>query len=58
MDKLMKFIDEHADEYVKYLVELVKIDTHDIEHGIGGGRERGTAVYEAAVFLHGSFSYR
>ena len=39
MDKLMKFIDAHADEYVKHLVELVKIDTHDIEHGIGGGRE-------------------
>ena len=50
MDKLMKFIDAHADEYVKYLVELVKIDTHDIEHGIGGGREKEGQLYMKQLF--------
>ena len=37
MTDLMQSIEAHRDEYVAHLVRLVQCDTHDIDHGIGGG---------------------
>ena len=39
MKKLKNVLNEHKEEYIKYLSELVSIDTQDLGHGIDGGRE-------------------
>ncbi|MDR1137471.1 MAG: ArgE/DapE family deacylase [Synergistaceae bacterium] len=42
---LHRTITEHADEYVRRLLDLVAIDTQDIGHGIDGGREEEGQIY-------------
>lgn len=39
MKELKNVLNEHKEEYIKYLSELVSIDTQDLGHGIDGGRE-------------------
>lgn len=48
--KLIQSIDDHQDEYVKHLVDLVMKDTHDIGHGIDGGLEKNGQVYLESLF--------
>ena len=50
MIDLMKSIEAHRDDYVEHLVKLVQCDTHDINHGIGGGLEKNGQEYLKAVF--------
>jgi acetylornithine deacetylase len=42
---LHRTVTEHADEYVRRLLDLVSIDTQDIGHGIEGGREENGQIY-------------
>lgn len=48
--KLLQSIDAHKEAYVQALVDLVMKDTHDIEHGIGGGLEKNGQAYLKALF--------
>ena len=50
MTDLMQSIEAHRDEYVAHLVRLVQCDTHDIDHGIGGGLEKNGQEYLKTVF--------
>ncbi|RGS72142.1 M20 family metallopeptidase [Mitsuokella sp. AF21-1AC] len=50
MTDLMKSIEAHRDDYVEHLVKLVQCDTHDIDHGIGGGLEKNGQEYLRTVF--------
>lgn len=45
MKKLKNVLNEHKEEYIKYLSELVSIDTQDLGHGIDGGREEKGQEY-------------
>lgn len=44
-EQLSKVLDEHKDEYLGYLKDLLRIDTEDIGHGIEGGRELKGQIY-------------
>ena len=45
MKELKNVLNEHKEEYIKYLSELVSIDTQDLGHGIDGGREEKGQEY-------------
>ena len=49
-DILKKTLEEHKEEYLQYLKDLVAIDTQDLGHGIAGGREKAGQEYMAALF--------
>ncbi|MFT4106117.1 MAG: ArgE/DapE family deacylase [Lacrimispora sp.] len=40
MEKLREVLEKNKEEYIKYLSELIAIDTQDLGHGIAGGREK------------------
>lgn len=44
-EELKKVLEEHKEEYIQYLQDLVRIDTQDIGHGILGGREKNGQEY-------------
>ena len=50
VDVLKKTLEEHKEEYLQYLMELVEIDTQDLGHGIAGGREKAGQEYMAKLF--------
>lgn len=54
LDNYSKRIDEtiekNKDKYIKYLLDLVSIDTHDIGHGIDGGLEGFGQEYLVKIF--------
>ena len=39
-DRLKKTLEDHKREYLQPLLELAKLDTHCIGHGIDGGLEK------------------
>jgi len=45
MERLKEVLESKKDEYVKYLSELIAIDTQDLGHGIAGGREKEGQEY-------------
>lgn len=45
MEELEKVLEEHKEEYIRYLQDLVAIDTHDLGHGIDGGLEEKGQEY-------------
>ncbi|MBO5574547.1 MAG: ArgE/DapE family deacylase [Clostridium sp.] len=50
MRDLRETLDEHREEYLKYLTDLVAIDTHCLGHGIAGGLEKGGQDYMMRLF--------
>lgn len=50
IDKLKTTLSENKDEYIKYLMDLVSIDTQDLGHGIDGGREEKGQEYMIKLF--------
>ena len=50
MRDLRETLEEHREEYIRRLSELVAIDTHDLGHGIEGGLEKEGQEYMAALF--------
>lgn len=44
-EELKKVLEEHKEEYIRYLEELIRIDTQDLGHGISGGREKEGQEY-------------
>lgn len=49
MKELEKVLGDHSEEYIKYLKDLVSIDTHDLGHGIKGGLEKKGQEYLAGL---------
>lgn len=47
---LKKTLDEHREEYLQCLKELVARDTQDLGHGIAGGREKAGQEYMEELF--------
>ncbi|WP_312502225.1 M20 family metallopeptidase [Lacrimispora sp.] len=45
MERLKEVLERNREEYVKYLSELIAIDTQDLGHGIAGGREKEGQEY-------------
>ncbi len=45
MKDLREVLEKNREEYVKYLSELIAIDTQDLGHGIAGGREKKGQEY-------------
>lgn len=45
IDLLRKTLNEHKDEYIKHLQDLVRCDTEVIGHGIDGGKEKAGQDY-------------
>lgn len=52
IEKLKQTLEQHKDEYIKHLSNLVAIDTQDIGHGIDGGREEKGQEYMLRLFGH------
>lgn len=50
MENLRKTLEKNKDEYIKYLLDLISIDTHDIGHGINGGLEKKGQDYLIDLF--------
>ncbi|BAK98363.1 acetylornithine deacetylase [Oscillibacter valericigenes Sjm18-20] len=50
MRNLQQVLQEHREEYIQYLKEIVAIDTHDLGHGIDGGLEEKGQEYMEALF--------
>lgn len=50
MELLKEVLEKNKEKYVKYLSELVAIDTHDLGHGIKGGLEKKGQDYIAELF--------
>ena len=48
---LFQTIEKNKEKYIKTLVDVVKIDTHDIDHGIGGGLEKHGQEYLRKLFI-------
>lgn len=51
MQELRAVLEEHKEEYIRYLKELVSIDTQDLGHGIAGGREEKGQEYLRHLLL-------
>ena len=47
---LKKTLEEHKEEYLQCLKDLVARDTQDLGHGIAGGREKAGQEYMEALF--------
>lgn len=59
MQDLHEVLQQHRDEYLGYLKDLVAIDTHDLGHGIDGGLEqKGQEYFEALVHKMGGETVR
>ena len=43
-------LEQHKEEYLQYLSDLVACDTQDLGHGIAGGREKEGQEYMEALF--------
>ena len=50
MKDLRETLEEHREEYLQYLTDLVAIDTHDLGHGILGGLEQKGQDYMVRLF--------
>lgn len=50
MKKLKYTLEQHREEYIQYLKDVVNIDTQDIGHGIKGGLEKVGQEYIAKLF--------
>lgn len=50
LDRLKEVLARNKDQYIKYLTELVAIDTRDIGHGIDGGLEKPGQEYMLELF--------
>ena len=49
IDRLKKTLEEHKREYLQPLLDLARLDTHCIGHGIDGGLEKAGQDYIAAL---------
>ena len=49
-DILKMTLDEHKEEYLCYLKELITCDTQVLGHGIKGGREKSGQEYLKVLF--------
>ena len=49
MRDLKEVLAENRDKYIEQLKNLVAIDTHDLGHGIDGGLEKRTGLYDPPV---------
>ena len=45
VNKLKQTLEEHKEEYLQYLKDLIACDTQDLGHGIAGGREKSGQEY-------------
>lgn len=50
MKDLAAVLDQHREEYLQYLKDVVAIDTHDLGHGIDGGLEKRGQEYLENLF--------
>lgn len=50
MECLKKLLEQNKEEYIRYLKELVAIDTHCLGHGIAGGLEKEGQEYMVRLF--------
>lgn len=50
VNKLKQTLEEHKEEYLQYLKDLIACDTQDLGHGIAGGREKSGQEYMTALF--------
>lgn len=50
IEKLKNTLEENKEKYIKYLSDLIAIDTHDIGHGIEGGLEKEGQDYLINIF--------
>ena len=50
MKDLRETLREHKEEYLRYLMDLTAIDTHDLGHGILGGLEKAGQDYMVDLF--------
>ena len=45
MESLKEVLEKNKEQYIRRLMDLLAIDTHDIGHGIGGGLEKEGQAY-------------
>lgn len=50
IEQLREILEEHKEEYLQHLKELVARDTQDLGHGIAGGREKAGQEYMELLF--------
>lgn len=50
MERLKELLEQNKEEYIRYLKELVAIDTHCLGHGIAGGLEKEGQEYMIRLF--------
>ena len=53
MKDLRETLREHKEEYLRYLMDLTAIDTHDLGHGILGGLEKAGQDMTVTLLWHG-----
>ncbi|MCI8862185.1 MAG: ArgE/DapE family deacylase [Lachnospiraceae bacterium] len=50
MESLKEVLEKNKEQYIRRLMDLLAIDTHDIGHGIGGGLEKEGQDYMVKLF--------